>query len=82
MTLREIINSFQEFAEANPEALDMKVVTCNGNECNGYRTLYLGLDKGFYHEDAQRFLTDSDEQYDKEEYDELKEESINAVTID
>jgi hypothetical protein len=76
-TLRDFIKELQDFAEANPETLDMEVVTCNGNPCNGYRAFYPEPVKGVFDPDCQRFWEETD--YEEEGF---KESDTNAVTID
>jgi hypothetical protein len=48
MTLKEFIESLNNFAEQNPEALEMLVVTSKDNEGNGFNIVYYTPQKGSY----------------------------------
>lgn len=74
MTLKEYINNLTKFAEENPEALDMQVVTSKDDEGNGYNPVYFEPSKGIFEEGD--FITV--EQY--EEYERNSSET-NAVCV-
>ena len=58
MKLREYIEQLQNFAEANPETLDMDVIYSRDDEGNGFQEVHYAPSKGTY-EDME--IEESDE---------------------
>ena len=68
-SLREIIKSFQDFAEANPETIDMTVVT-GSYQWGKYDEFLPAFYKGVCLEDCRTFYVVNNK------------EKINAIAID
>lgn len=74
MTLKEYIEQLQNFAETNPETLDMDVVYSRDDEGNGFQQIHYAPSKGFY-EDREFISVEQLEDYNREEND------VNAVCV-
>jgi len=72
MTLREYIKILNDFAEENPEKLDMQVITSSDDEGNGYNLIHYSPSKGYY--DLGEFYGENDD-------DEYSPDEINAVCV-
>jgi len=74
MTLKQYIRKLQEFAQENPETLDMLVVSSSDDEGNSFSMVQYAPTKGIY--ENREFVTeDSIEDYGRDK------EEINAVCI-
>lgn len=58
MTLKEYIKSLQDFAEKNPDCLEMTVITSKDDEGNGFNKIHYGPAKGEFDENSKDFDTD------------------------
>ena len=74
MTLKEYIEQLQNFAETNPETLDMDVIYSRDDEGNGFQQIHYAPSKGFY-EDSEFISVEQLEDYNREE------NGVNAVCI-
>jgi hypothetical protein len=71
MTLKDYIKNLNEFANKNPETLDMQVITSKDDEGNGFNLVYYSPTKGNF-DDGDFITTD---QYETNEYE------TNAVCV-
>lgn len=71
MTLKEYIESLQEFVKENPTSADLTVVTAKDSEGNGFWPVYYSPSIGNFHNNE--FTAEED--FDGEDYE------INAVCV-
>jgi hypothetical protein len=74
MTLREYIEQLQNFAQENPDTLDMDVIYSRDDEGNGFQKIYYSPSKGIY-EDNEFISSEQLEDYERDE------NEINSVCI-
>lgn len=74
MTLREYIEQLQNFAQANPETLDMDVIYSRDDEGNGFQEVHYSPSKGIY-EDNEFIASEQLEDYERDE------NEVNSVCI-
>lgn len=72
MNLKDYIKNLQEFADKNPESLELDVVTSVDDEGNKFNLVYFGPAIG--HFDGENFIDVS--QYGEMEYDDKMTNSV------
>ena len=72
MKLKDYIKNLQEFADKNPESLELDVVTSADDEGNRFNPVYFGPAIG--HFDGENFIDVS--QYGEMEYDDKMTNSV------